>query len=237
MAGDDVVFRIEAVLSRVDPHMGFRRLPGPRPHPAGGLARALERSPGRGRGAPTLAVVIVLASFSAIAESWAASQWVTDVNPTSIGITFRRQAAPPPIPTTQHPRVVERALKYVGVPYRWGGSNPAGFDCSGFVRYIYAEAGIVLPRTATAQSRVGTPVRRADLRPGDVVFFDRKRHNGIYIGHGRLIHASSGSGRVKISRLDDLWFKKRWGGGRRVETVPRSGRLVRAWAIEGLVVE
>lgn len=215
MAGDDAVLHIKPSCRESIRTWGFRRRRCRRPHPADGRAGALKRSRWRGGGARSLAVVIALASFSALAERSVALESVTNVNLTSIA-------------TTQHPTVVERALKYVGVPYRWGGSTPAGFDCSGFVRYIYAKAGIVLPRTAAAQFQVGTPVRRADLRSGDVVFFDGQRHNGIYIGQGKLIHASTGSRRVKISRLDDPWFEKRWGGGRRVKPLRTRDRLVHA---------
>jgi len=112
-------------------------------------------------------------------------------------------------------RVVKMATPHLGTPYVWGGTGPSGFDCSGFVRYVYAEQGILLPRTVKDQYQVGTAVRRDGLQPGDIVFFDRLRHNGVYIGNNRLIHASTQARIVRITSLDDEWFSRRWVGARR----------------------
>lgn len=112
--------------------------------------------------------------------------------------------------------IVTTATSYVGTPYVWGGSNPVGFDCSGFVKHVYGEVGVTLPRTVREQYRIGSSVARDRLRAGDLVFFDRLRHNGIYIGNNQVIHASKPGDTVKISALDEAWFKKRWVGARRV---------------------
>jgi cell wall-associated NlpC family hydrolase len=108
------------------------------------------------------------------------------------------------------------AKRYVGVPYVWGGSSPSGFDCSGLVWYAFARVGIALPRRVAEQFQHGTPVPRSQLRPGDLVFFDRLKHNGIYVGDGWFIHAAQTGDVVKVSRLDEGWYRARWVGARRL---------------------
>jgi len=112
-------------------------------------------------------------------------------------------------------RVVALARRHLGARYVWGGSGPAGFDCSGFVMYVYGQVGVGLPHNAAKQYRYGTPITRERLEPGDVVFFDGLHHNGIYIGGGRFIHARRSGGGVMISGLDESWYRARWVGGRR----------------------
>jgi len=121
-----------------------------------------------------------------------------------------------PRPDRSGPHVVEIALKHVGTRYRWGGASPDGFDCSGFVRYVYGRVGVSLPHNAAGQYRYGTPVPRDELQPGDLVFFDRLRHNGIYIGNGKFIHARQTGKRVSVARLDDDWYDTHWVGARRL---------------------
>jgi cell wall-associated NlpC family hydrolase len=119
--------------------------------------------------------------------------------------------------------VVAVAKQYVGAPYRWGGASPSGFDCSGLVRYVYAQVGVVLPHNAAQQYRLGTPVARDELEPGDLVFFDRLRHNGIYVGDGRFIHARQTGRRVAIARLDDEWYSSHFVGARRLDPSAPAG--------------
>ena len=119
-------------------------------------------------------------------------------------------------PSVSGSRVVEVALQHRGAPYRWGGAGPADFDCSGFVRYVYAQVGVSLPHNAAMQYKLGTAVAREDLVPGDLVFFDRLRHNGIYIGGGRFIHARQTGKVVGIASLDDDWYRTHWAGARRL---------------------
>ena len=114
--------------------------------------------------------------------------------------------------------VAHIARKYVGASYRWGGSGPSGFDCSGLVRYVYAQVGVELPHNAAKQYALGAPVARENLQPGDIVFFDQLRHNGIFIGEGRFIHARQTGKRVAIAGLDEAWYAERWVGARRLES-------------------
>jgi cell wall-associated NlpC family hydrolase len=102
---------------------------------------------------------------------------------------------------------MSRALTKVGAPYRWGATGPNAFDCSGLVTWAYQNSGVSLPRTSRAMSKVGTSVARADLRPGDLVFFYRPvSHVGIYIGDGKIVHASSRKSPVKISDMGRMKF-------------------------------
>jgi peptidoglycan DL-endopeptidase CwlO len=121
--------------------------------------------------------------------------------------------APAPGPT-RNATAARLATAHLGTPYRRAGASPGGFDCSGLVSYVFAKVGVAVPRRAADQYQVGTPVERDELAPGDVVFFDRLRHNGIYLGDGRFIHATQPGG-VKMARLDNEWFRSRWVGARR----------------------
>jgi cell wall-associated NlpC family hydrolase len=114
-------------------------------------------------------------------------------------------------------RVAAMATRYLGIPYRWGGASPStGFDCSGFVMFLYARVGVTLPHNAAAQYRYGRPVARANLVPGDIVFFDGLGHDGIYLGGGRFIHSPHSGDVVKISSLSESWYSSRWVGARRI---------------------
>ena len=120
--------------------------------------------------------------------------------------------APPP---GQYGGVVGIAMQYLGVPYVWGGASPSGFDCSGFVMYVYAKVGVSLPHNAAAQYGYGTPVSRDQLQPGDLVFFNGLGHNGIYIGGGQFIHSPHTGDVVKISSITG-WYSSTWVGARRL---------------------
>jgi cell wall-associated NlpC family hydrolase len=102
---------------------------------------------------------------------------------------------------------MQNALSKLGSPYRYGASGPAAFDCSGLVNWAFKNAGVALPRTSRALSTVGRPVAKADLRPGDLVFFYRPiSHVAIYIGDGKVVHASNRHDPVKISNLANMPF-------------------------------
>lgn len=120
----------------------------------------------------------------------------------------RRAWTPPPDlgDPVRAPRgsVVQIALSKLGTPYRWGAAGPDAFDCSGFTMWVYAQVGVSLPHSSRAQYDCGERVSRANLRPGDLVFFGRSRihHVGIYIGGNRYIHAPHTGDVVRISSLD-----------------------------------
>jgi cell wall-associated NlpC family hydrolase len=109
---------------------------------------------------------------------------------------------PKPVRVTLAQRAVRLARKQLGVPYAWGGASPSGFDCSGLVYWVYGRLGVRLPHNAAALYSVGRPVPRSALRPGDLVFFSGLGHVGLYIGHGRMIHAPQSGRTVEIQRLD-----------------------------------
>jgi peptidoglycan DL-endopeptidase CwlO len=112
----------------------------------------------------------------------------------------------PNAPAPRYGHVVGIALQYLGVPYVWGGSSPStGFDCSGFVMYVFAQVGVSLPHHAASQWSYGTPVSREQLAPGDLVFFSGLGHMGIYIGGNQFVHAPHTGDVVKISSMDERW--------------------------------
>lgn len=118
--------------------------------------------------------------------------------------------------------IISYAKRYMGVKYVWGGSTPKGFDCSGFVKYVYKNFGITLNRNSAAQAKNGSYVKKADLKPGDLVFFDtngglnRINHVGIYIGNGKMIHSSSYYKGVVITNISSGFYAKNYMTARRV---------------------
>lgn len=115
-----------------------------------------------------------------------------------------------------------QVLSAIGVDYKYGGNSPAtGYDCSGLVAHVFRTGyGITLPRNSYAQSRVGTPVSEDELQPGDLVFYDTQNrpysHVGIYLGDGRFVHAPRTGAEVRIEKLDNRYWLRRWSGARRV---------------------
>lgn len=117
-------------------------------------------------------------------------------------------------------QIVVQAKQFLGVRYVWGGRTPAGFDCSGFIYYIFSERGFDLPRMADGQFEVGQWVKKSDLQQGDLVFFTTYEpgasHVGIYIGNNSFIHASSAAEQVTITSLNKPYYQERYLGARRL---------------------
>ncbi|MGN0182700.1 MAG: NlpC/P60 family protein [Candidatus Ornithomonoglobus sp.] len=115
--------------------------------------------------------------------------------------------------------IVNSAMKYLGVPYVWGGTSPSGFDCSGLVQYVCSQNGISVPRVAASQRGAGQYVSRENLQPGDLVFFSRGggvSHVGIYIGNGNMIHAPQTGDVVKVSSIETSYRISSYAGAVRV---------------------
>lgn len=115
---------------------------------------------------------------------------------------------------------VLRAISLLGAPYKFGGSGPKAFDCSGLVQFVYDELGIDVPRTAAEQYRAVTPVKLAELEPGDLVFFKTRgskvSHVGIYAGSNRFVHAPMTGRPIELRAMDDKYYSRRFAGGGRV---------------------
>ena len=129
-------------------------------------------------------------------------------------------------PAPASPAAIDHAALFVadatamlGQPYRYGGAQPGGFDCSGLVAYAAARAGIYVPRTAQEQLRAGVPVRRSELHAGDLVFMhlqSKELHVGIAVDAQRFVHAPASGGHVRIDSLDRLPYSSGFLGARRV---------------------
>ncbi|AMQ22386.1 C40 family peptidase [Geobacillus sp. JS12] len=117
-------------------------------------------------------------------------------------------------------RLIIEAKKLIGTPYRYGGTTPKGFDCSGFVYYTHKKVGVTLPRTSREMYKEGAYVHKSQLQPGDLVFFDTSKqtkgvsHVAIYIGNNQVIHAVSRG--VKIDSLNSSYWKTRYVGAKRL---------------------
>jgi cell wall-associated NlpC family hydrolase len=116
--------------------------------------------------------------------------------------------------------IVRTALSFRGVPYKNGGTDPTGFDCSGLVQYVFAQHGVALPRETREQFELGTEVRLAGIEPGDVIFFrttsDGPSHVGVAIGGDEFVHAPSTRGVVRVERFSAPYWANRIVGVKRV---------------------
>ena len=162
----------------------------------------------------TASAVFLLAALVLLVGPASSARPVRAVVPVKSPATFVLPKRPKPMSLAQ--RAVTIARGQLGVPYRWGGASPAGFDCSGLVMYAFAQVGVSLPHNAAMQYAYGSAVSRSALAPGDVVFFNGLGHNGIYIGGGQFIHAPHTGDVVKISGLNDSWYASTYVGARRM---------------------
>ena len=135
--------------------------------------------------------------------------------------------------------LVVNALGFLGVPYRFGGNDVAtGFDCSGFVKAMYEQTvGLILPRKAEQQAAATQQIDRADLQPGDLVFFNTLRrtfsHVGIYIGEGKFVHSPKPGAQVRVENMGVSYWSRRFDGARRV-TAPQVSNVLAAPTEPGL---
>jgi cell wall-associated NlpC family hydrolase len=152
---------------------------------------------------------------------WVHSDYVTKTGTVaSRGAVTRTQSKASSELSTE---IVSYAKKFLGVKYVWGGNTPSGFDCSGFVKYVYNHFDLSIERVASAQAKQGTAVSKANLRAGDLVFFDtngghnKVNHVGMYIGDGKFIQSSSGSSahKVVISNLESGFYNNSYMTARR----------------------
>ncbi len=128
-----------------------------------------------------------------------------------LGITF--------LTTSQGAQIVATGKKYLGVPYVFGGTTPKGFDCSGFLQYVFMQNGYNIPRLADEQYKLGKSAQTSQLEPGDLVFFSTYEpgasHCGIYVGEGNFMHASSSKG-IRVDSLSNDYWRPRYLGGRKI---------------------
>jgi cell wall-associated NlpC family hydrolase len=160
-------------------------------------------------------LIVVLAAFStACASTGATPRPFPGPRPTAPGPRVPTDASP--VPGTA---VTETALALRGIPYRNGGADLNGFDCSGFVWYVFAQHGLAMPRTVAEQYEVGGKVTLEAVQAGDLVFFRTAgrgvSHVGIAVGDGGFVHAPSSTGVVRVERLSASYWSERYLGARR----------------------
>ncbi|MEK5052549.1 C40 family peptidase [Niallia sp. FSL K6-0212] len=137
----------------------------------------------------------------------------------SFGLLFSGIFTAPEASAASKKSVVTVAKNYIGTPYKYGGTSPKGFDCSGFVGYSYKKVGKSLPRTTASIYKKGKKVKKANLQKGDLIFFETYKkgasHVGIYIGSNQFIHSSSSKG-VKVDKLSNSYWKTKYYGAKRI---------------------
>jgi cell wall-associated NlpC family hydrolase len=179
---------------------------------------------------PTPAVAPLLAPLPLANLAPALAHATLPTDPAALVPAQARQADPVDEVSRLRQALVALAMQLRDVRYVRGGHSPStGFDCSGFVRYVFAHAiGLRLPANSARQFLAGTRVKRSDMQPGDLVFFHtrgKKRisHVGIYLDNGRFIHSPSAGKSVEVSSLDEAYWAKRFVGARRPEGIAQNG--------------
>jgi cell wall-associated NlpC family hydrolase len=153
--------------------------------------------------------------LAASARSRLAEQPPQGPSADSVGVAASTPEGSTVAPPSGYSGIVGIAMRYLGVPYVWGGASPSGFDCSGLVQYAYAQLGKSVPHSTYALWPMGVAVSRSQLQPGDLVFFNGLGHMGIYIGNNQMIHAPHTGDVVKISSLTG-WYASTYMGARRI---------------------
>jgi cell wall-associated NlpC family hydrolase len=169
-----------------------------------------------------LALFVVIGSFQApvvLAQSAAEPEATNRI--TSVASQLANTVTSSVVDGTES--LINNAMQLIGVRYRWGGNTPqSGLDCSGFVRYVFNDTfGFLLPRKSAQMSQVGLEIRKDELRPGDLVFFNTMRHAfshvGIYVGDNKFIHAPSKGKSIRVDDMTKAYWEKRYNGARRME--------------------
>lgn len=163
----------------------------------------------------TVAVSDDLVAAAVLRESYSTTS-AADLARTEQAAAYRAYSGPsvadllanPPYPSFSLDAVVQVALQYQGTPYRFGGADPSGFDCSGFTMFVYAQFGVALPHSAGRQGSGGTPITPSAALPGDLVFMDGGGHNGIYMGNGMMIDSPKPGSTIQVRPIYNPahWF-------------------------------
>lgn len=171
----------------------------------------------------------VNAASPALADAMAVSdrtllEATVDLRAVTVDAAGAAATAAAPQVTGRMQVLLQKALALLGTPYRWGGTSPDGFDCSGMVGYVFRSAlGIELPRVARAMAKDGEKVERGSLAVGDLVFFSRRGkrvdHVGIYVGEGRFVHAPRTGKDVEVSSMDSGYWSRKFMQARRVASI------------------
>jgi len=188
--------------------------------------RASKSSPAKLSKSPTPSTTraATAATAATVATVAVASPLISDGATLSPPVAVTTAKAPSGISASTDfaAEVVFRALSLLGVNYRFGGNSPAsGLDCSGLVRLVYSEVtGLILPRRSDEMSRVGGPIDKSELQPGDLVFFNTLRmpfsHVGIFIGNGQFVHSPSSGSTVRVENMNLSYWQSRFNGARRL---------------------